>query len=73
MFYSDRKLHRVATGLLVPSHHNRRRCQMKTYTDLHHLRLVGKAWEIRATLRRLSNKPITLQEWLARLDRAVQR
>nr|WP_126427457.1 Z-ring formation inhibitor MciZ [Brevibacillus marinus] len=46
---------------------------MKTYTAPRHFRLVGKAWEIRATLRRLANKPMTLQEWLARLDRAVKR
>ncbi|MGC5324460.1 Z-ring formation inhibitor MciZ [Brevibacillus sp. SYSU BS000544] len=46
---------------------------MKTYVDTNHLRLVGKAWEIRATLRRLSEHPITLQELLTRLDQSMKR
>lgn len=46
---------------------------MKTYTSPQHLRLVGKAWEIRATLRALTQHPITLQEFLERLDRGRKR
>jgi hypothetical protein len=39
---------------------------MKTYVDEKQLRMVGKAWEIRAALRSWSNKELTLQEYLAR-------
>lgn len=46
---------------------------MKTYTSQGHLRLVGKAWEIRATLRHWSDKKITLAAWLDRIDRAAKR
>ncbi|GAA4709627.1 Z-ring formation inhibitor MciZ [Brevibacillus fulvus] len=44
---------------------------MKTYTSSEQLRLVGKAWEIRAMLRQWAKQPITLQEWLQRRHRAV--
>ncbi|WP_322112061.1 Z-ring formation inhibitor MciZ [Brevibacillus ruminantium] len=44
----------------------RRRWQMKTYVGEKQLRMVGKAWEIRATLRSWSKKDLTLQEYLAR-------
>ncbi|NGQ94667.1 Z-ring formation inhibitor MciZ [Brevibacillus sp. SYP-B805] len=46
---------------------------MKTYTARGQLRMVGKVWEIRATLRHMSKKNETLQEWLLRRDRATRR
>ncbi|TRY28055.1 Z-ring formation inhibitor MciZ [Brevibacillus sp. LEMMJ03] len=39
---------------------------MKTYVSEKQLRMVGKVWEIRATLRSWSKKELTLQEYLAR-------
>ncbi|WP_429858406.1 Z-ring formation inhibitor MciZ [Brevibacillus reuszeri] len=44
----------------------RRRSEMKTYVDEKQLRMVGKAWEIRAALRSWSKKDLSLQEYLAR-------
>jgi len=39
---------------------------MKTYVDEKQLRMVVKAWEIRAALRSWSKKDLSLQEYLAR-------
>ncbi|MDH4615924.1 Z-ring formation inhibitor MciZ [Brevibacillus invocatus] len=39
---------------------------MKTYVGEKHLRMVGKAWEIRAALRSWSKKDLTLQDYLAK-------
>lgn len=39
---------------------------MKTYVGEKELRMVGKAWEIRAALRSWSNKDLTLQAYLAK-------
>lgn len=30
------------------------------------LRIVGKGWQVRAVLRKLSKHPLTLDEWLRR-------
>lgn len=43
---------------------------MKTYVSPKQIRMVGKAWEIRATLRRWSDKQLTLQEYLERRAQA---
>ncbi|WP_323958374.1 Z-ring formation inhibitor MciZ [Brevibacillus composti] len=51
----------------------RRRLRMKTYVDEKQLRMVGKVWEIRATLRSWSKKELTLQEYLARRTRSGRR
>jgi hypothetical protein len=37
---------------------------MKTYVTDSSLRLVGKAWQIRAALRRFANSQATLQAYL---------
>lgn len=46
---------------------------MKTYVDEKQIRMVGKAWEIRATLRSWSKKDLTLQEYLARRSNSSRR
>lgn len=46
---------------------------MKTYIGPNQLRLVGKVWEIRAALRNLTQHPITLQEFLGRIEQAGRR
>ncbi|GAB7386188.1 hypothetical protein BSNK01_00230 [Bacillaceae bacterium] len=40
---------------------------MKTYYGPNRLRLVGKAWQIRAKLRRLARHPLTVKALLDRL------
>ncbi|WP_139489267.1 Z-ring formation inhibitor MciZ [Brevibacillus dissolubilis] len=46
---------------------------MKTYVSPSSVRMVGKAWEIRATLRGWAGKDMTLSEWLTRMDQAKKR
>jgi hypothetical protein len=46
---------------------------MKTYYGPRHIRMVGKAWEIRATLRNWAGKQQTLQEYLTRREAAKHR
>ncbi|MGG2481060.1 Z-ring formation inhibitor MciZ [Brevibacillus borstelensis] len=58
---------------LVQSILYRRRERMKTYVDEKQIRMVGKAWEIRATLRSWSKKDLTLQEYLARRSNSSRR
>ncbi|GAB6931849.1 Z-ring formation inhibitor MciZ [Calditerricola satsumensis] len=40
---------------------------MKTYLSPRHLRLVGRAWEIRAALRSLAASDLTVREFLRRM------
>ncbi|QDS34585.1 Z-ring formation inhibitor MciZ [Brevibacillus brevis] len=46
---------------------------MKTYVGEKQLRMVGKAWEIKAALRSWSNKDLTLQEYLTKRANAGRR
>ncbi|RNB68384.1 Z-ring formation inhibitor MciZ [Brevibacillus nitrificans] len=46
---------------------------MKTYVSEKQLRLVGKAWEIKAALRSWSKKDLTLQAYLERRSNAGRR
>lgn len=46
---------------------------MKTYVGEKQLRMVGKAWEIKAALRSWSKKDLTLQEYLLRRSNAGRR
>ncbi|QAV14358.1 Z-ring formation inhibitor MciZ [Brevibacillus agri] len=46
---------------------------MKTYVSEKQLRMVGKAWEIKAALRSWSNKELTLQEYLTKRTNAARR
>lgn len=39
---------------------------MKMYCEAQSLRIVGKAWEVRAKLKQLSAENVTLCEWLRR-------
>jgi hypothetical protein len=41
---------------------------MKAYVESKQLRLVGKAWEIKHYLKKLSRSEITLQEYLQTLN-----
>lgn len=41
---------------------------MKAYVESKQLRLVGKAWEIKHHLKKLSRSEITLQEYLQTLN-----
>ncbi|MFM1652808.1 Z-ring formation inhibitor MciZ [Brevibacillus sp. B_LB10_24] len=63
----------LTTSQACPKQIKRELTTMKTYSSLRHLRIVGKAWEIRAKLRGWAGNPMTLQEWLGRLDRAAKR
>ncbi|HBZ83263.1 MAG TPA: Z-ring formation inhibitor MciZ [Brevibacillus sp.] len=46
---------------------------MKTYVSEKQLRMVGKAWEIKAALRSWSSKDLTLQEYLTKRANAARR
>lgn len=39
---------------------------MKTYISEHHLRIVGKSWEVRAKIRELAKTGLTVQQFLDR-------
>lgn len=46
---------------------------MKTYVSEKELRMVGKAWEIRAALRSWHKKDVTLQAYLEKRSNAGRR
>lgn len=46
---------------------------MKTYVSVNQLRMVGKAWEIKAALRSWSSKDLTLQQYLQKRANAGRR